>query len=236
MNIKTIGIFAFLSFFVAVPVVRAEEESNEDPAAVEYADYEDYEVFDDVQELIDEELTETAVVADDTEQVVVDDVEEPEVVDVPAPRAVADRLSCDEINIRVSELREDVKAYPELKADLEYMLSRQRNQCAPRAARRPVHNYRNVNPVVEIEVPEVSVSTEPPVPEKTPEEIAAEEAAAEAALQARIEENRSKGLCDDGEKPNQYGCCGGEVFKQVEHLKFACCEKGNPNECREPLK
>ncbi len=235
MNIKTIGIFAFLSFFVAVPAVRAEEESNGDPAAVEYADYEDYGVFDDVQELIDEELTETAVVADDMGQVVVENVE-PEIVDVPAPRAVADRLSCDEINTRVSELQADVKAYPELKADLEYMLSRQRNQCAPRAARRPVHNYRNVNPVVEIEVPEVSVSTEPPVPEKTPEEIAAEEAAAEAALQARIEENRSKGLCDDGEKPNQYGCCGGEVFKQVEHLKFACCEKGNPNECREPLK
>ena len=235
MNIKTIGIFAFLSIFVAVPAVRAEEESNEDPAAVEYADYEDYGVFDDVQELIDEELTEAAVVADDMGQVVVENVE-PVIVDVPAPRAVADRLSCDEINTRVSELQADVKAYPELKADLEYMLSRQRNQCAPRAARRPVHNYRNVNPVMEIEVPEVSVSTEPPVPEKTPEEIAAEEAAAEAALQARIEENRSKGLCDDGEKPNQYGCCGGEVFKQVEHLKFACCEKENPNECREPLK
>ena len=236
MNIKTIGIFAVLSIFMAVPALRAEEESNEETATVEYADYEDYEVFDDVEELIDEELNETATVVDNMGQVVVDNVEEPEVVDVPAPRAVADRLSCDEINTRVSELREDVKAYPELKADLEYMLSRQRNQCAPRAARRPVHNYRNVNPVTEIEVPEVSVSTEPPVPEKTPEEIAAEEAAAEAALQARIEENRSKGLCDDGEKPNQYGCCGGEVFKQVEHLKFACCEKGNPNECREPLK
>ena len=231
MNIKTIGIFAVLSIFVAVPAVRAEEESNEDPAAVEYADYEDYEVFDDVQELIDEELTEAAVVADDMGQVVVDDVEEPEVVDVPAPRAVADRLSCDEINMRVSELREDVKAYPELKADLEYMLSRQRNQCAPRAARRPVHNYRNVNPVAEIEIPEVSVSTEPPVPEKTPEEIAAEEAAAEAARQAQIAENRTKGLCDDGEKPNQYGCCAGEVFKQVEHLNFACCPKEGDGDC-----
>ena len=99
MNIKTIGIFAFLSIFVAVPAVRAEEESNEDPAAVEYADYEDYGVFDDVQELIDEELTEAAVVADDMGQVVVENVE-PVIVDVPAPRAVADRLSCDEINTR----------------------------------------------------------------------------------------------------------------------------------------
>ena len=74
MNIKTIGIFAVLSIFVAVPAVRAEEESYEETATVEYADYEDYEVFDDVEELIDEELDETTVVADDTEQVVVDDV------------------------------------------------------------------------------------------------------------------------------------------------------------------
>ena len=226
MNIKTIGIFAALVVFVVTPAVRAEDESYEE------VEYQDYEVFDNVEDLIDEELVES--VEAEAEQV--ENVEEPEVVDVPAPRAVADRLSCDEINTRVSELREDVKAYPELKADLEYMLSRQRNQCAPRAARRPVHNYRNVNPVTEIEIPEVSVSTEPPVPEKTPEEIAAEEAAAEAARQAQIKENRANGLCDDGAKPNQYGCCDGEVFKQVEHLNFACCEKGNENECREPLK
>ncbi len=226
MNIKTIGIFAALAVLVATPAVRAEDESYEE------VEYQDYEVFDDVEDLIDEELVES--VEAEAEQV--ENVEEPEVVDVPAPRAVADRLSCDEINTRVAELQADVKAYPELKADLEYMLSRQRNQCAPRAARRPVHNYRNVNPVTEIEVPEVSVSTEPPVVEKTPEEIAAEEAAAEVARQAQIKENRGKGLCDDGAKPNQYGCCDGEVFKQVEHLNFACCEKGNENECHEPLK
>ena len=224
MNIKTIGIFAALVVFVVTPAVRAEDESYEE---VEYADYEDYEVFDDVEDLIDEELTET--VEAEAEQF--ETVEEPDVVDVPAPRAVADRLSCDEINTRVAELRADVKSYPELKVDLEYMLSRQRNQCAPRAARRPVHNYRNVNPVTEIEVPEVSVSTEPPVPEKTPEEIAAEEAAAEAARQAQIKENREKGLCDDGAKPNQYGCCDGEVFKQVEHLNFACCPKEGDGDC-----
>ena len=226
MNIKTIGIFAVLAVFVAMPVLRAEDEAYEE------IEYQDYEVFDNVEDLIDEELVESI----DGEEKQVENVESEDVVEVPASRAVADRLSCDEINTRVAELRADVKSYPELKADLEYMLSRQRNQCAPRAARRPVHNYRNVNPVTEIEIPEVSVSTEPLAVEKTPEEIAAEEAATEVARQAQIEENRANGLCDDGAKPNQYGCCDGEVFKQVEHLNFACCEKGNENECREPLK
>ena len=203
MNIKTIGIFAALVVFVATPALRAEDESYEEVEV----EYQDYEVFDDVEDLIDEELVES--VEAEAEQV--ENIEEPEVVEVPAPRAVADRLSCDEINTRVAELQADVKAYPELKADLEYMLSRQRNQCAPRAARRPVHNYRNVNPVTEIEIPEVSMSTEPPAVEKTPEEIAAEEAVAEAARQAQIEENRGNGLCDDGAKPNQYGCCDGHL-------------------------
>jgi len=226
MNIKTIGIFAALAFLVATPAVRAEDESYEE------VEYQDYEVFDDVEDLIDEELVESV----DVEAEQVENIDPEEVVDVPAPRAVADRLSCDEINIRVAELQADVKSYPELKADLEYMLSRQRNQCAPRAARRPVHNYRNVNPVTEIEVPEVSVSTEPPAVEKTPEEIAAEEAAAEAARQAQIEENRAKGLCDDDAKPNQYGCCDGEVFKQVEHLNFACCPKDGDGDCVAPRK
>lgn len=223
MNIKTIGIFVALAVFVATPVLRAEDEGYEEVDV----EYQDYEVFDNIEDLIDEELVETV----DGEEEQVENVDSEEVVDVPAPRAVADRLSCDEINIRVAELRADVKSYPELKADLEYMLSRQRNQCAPRAARRPVHNYRNVNPVTEIEVPEVSVSTEPPVVEKTPEEIAAEAAAAEAARQAQIKENREKGLCDDGAKPNQYGCCDGEVFKQVEHLNFACCPKEGDGDC-----
>jgi hypothetical protein len=225
MNIKTIGIFAALAVWALVPVYADDDSYSEDTDVVEY---QEYEVFDDVDDLIDEELFDQVTVTVEEEQ---GENADTDIVEVPAPRAVADRLSCDEINIRVAELRADVKSYPELKADLEYMLSRQRNQCAPRAARRPVHNYKNVNPVMEIEIPEVSVSTEPPAVEKTPEEIAAEEAAAEAARQAQIKENREKGLCDDGEKPNQYGCCDGEVFKQVEHLNFACCPKEGDGDC-----
>lgn len=230
MNIKTIGIFAALAVWALVPVYADDDSYSEDTDVVEY---QEYEVFDDVDDLIDEELSDQVTVTVEEEQ---GENADTDIVEVPAPRMVADRLSCDEINIRVAELRADVKSYPELKADLEYMLSRQRNQCAPRAARRPVHNYKNVNPVMDVTVPEVEISTEPPVPEKTPEEIAAEEAAAEAARQAQIKENREKGLCDDGEKPNQYGCCAGEVFKQVEHLNFACCPKEGEGGCVTPRK
>ena len=102
-----------------------------------------------------------AVAEDEFDDIIYDDITETEIVDegaideVPAPRAVVARMSCDDINRRVAELREDVKAYPELAADLEYMIGRQRTQCAARANRRPVHNYENVNPVVALEDPEV---------------------------------------------------------------------------------
>ena len=185
---------------------------------------------------IAEDVVDEKVPQDVVEVEVVDDAA---VTDVPAPRAVVSRLSCDEINQRVEELREDIKAYPELAADLEYMIGRQRTQCAARARRRPVHNYENVNPVKQVEVveevadEEVQVAPEPapepePVQEKTPEELAAEAAA--------IEENRAKGLCDDGVKPNRYGCCAGEKFKEVSQMKFACCPREGDGECVEPRK
>lgn len=166
-------------------------------------------------------------------------VDEGATTEVPAPRAVVERMTCADINQRVEELREDVKAYPELAADLEYMISRQRTACAARARRRPVHNYENVNPVKYFEpaeeVPEEQAPEDAPatesapapeqVPEKTPEELATE--------QAQIEENRAKGLCDDGTKPNRYGCCSGEKFKEVSQMKFACCPKTGDGECIE---
>lgn len=186
--------------------------------------------------LADEETTMDAVVDESGAEF----VDEGATTEVPAPRAVVERMTCADINQRVEELREDVKAYPELAADLEYMISRQRTACAARARRRPVHNYENVNPVKYFEpaeeVPEEQAPEDAPatesapapeqVPEKTPEELAAD--------LAQIEENRAKGLCDDGTKPNRYGCCSGEKFKEVSQMKFACCPKTGDGECIEP--
>ncbi len=186
--------------------------------------------------LADEETTTDAVVDESGAEF----VDEGATTEVPAPRAVVERMTCADINQRVEELREDVKAYPELAADLGYMLSRQRTACAARARRRPVHNYENVNPVKYFEpveeVPEEQAPEDAPaaesapapeqVPEKTPEELAAD--------LAQIEENRAKGLCDDGTKPNRYGCCPGEKFKEVSQMKFACCPREGDGECIEP--
>ncbi len=63
----------------------------------------------------------------------------------------------------------------------------------------------------------------PAAPEKTEEEIAAE-----------IEANIAKGLCGDGTKPNKFGCCTGEIFRDLGNATFACCKKDS-NECFPPM-
>lgn len=60
-------------------------------------------------------------------------------------------------------------------------------------------------------------------PEKTAEEIAAEENA-----------NLAKGLCKDGKKPNKFGCCGDEKFKDMGNLVFACCPDDG-GDCYPPI-
>lgn len=220
MNTKILGILGLMAVVAVVPPAIATEDGSG-----EYAD-----VYEDAEDSVDVDVSEL-------------DADTPDViVDVPAPRAVGERMTCPEINERISELREDIKAYPELAADLEYMLSRQRIQCAPRANRRPVRNYANVNPVMVVDAVSVDIQEEPVapsvvdvvsvMPEKTPEELAAEHAAA----QAKIKENMANGLCGDGTKPNRFGCCAGERFKEVSQMKFACCPTTGDGECHEPLK
>ncbi|MCM1294466.1 MAG: hypothetical protein NC311_02800 [Muribaculaceae bacterium] len=52
---------------------------------------------------------------------------------------------------------------------------------------------------------------------------------------ARIAANLDAGLCPDGSKPNKFGCCGDEVFKDLGNLEFACCPKDG-GECFPPVK
>lgn len=55
-------------------------------------------------------------------------------------------------------------------------------------------------------------------------EISAEQAAANVAA----------GLCTDGSKPNKFGCCEGETFKDMGNLVFACCPDDG-GECYPPI-
>lgn len=72
----------------------------------------------------------------------------------------------------------------------------------------------------------VSVSDAAPASETEP--------APELTDEQRIE-NIESGLCADGTKPNKYGCCGDEIFKDMGNTIFACCPKSG-GDCFPPIK
>lgn len=47
--------------------------------------------------------------------------------------------------------------------------------------------------------------------------------------------NLDAGLCPSGEKPNRFGCCEEEFFKDLGNGEFACCAKVG-DDCFPPLK
>ncbi|MBR6598294.1 MAG: hypothetical protein IKK76_02745 [Alphaproteobacteria bacterium] len=69
-----------------------------------------------------------------------------------------------------------------------------------------------------------AADTPEPVDTRTPEEI---------QLGKELE-NLAAGLCADGTKPNKYGCCTDEIFKDLGDLVFACCPKDG-GDCYEPI-
>ncbi len=78
--------------------------------------------------------------------------------------------------------------------------------------------------------PPITVSVDEPEsvtePEPTPEP--------ELTDEQRIE-NIESGLCADGTKPNKFGCCGDEIFKDMGNTVFACCPKSG-GDCFPPIK
>lgn len=75
-------------------------------------------------------------------------------------------------------------------------------------------------PMVLKSVENTEVQDDTPV--KTDEEIAAE-----------INANIAAGLCADGTKPNKYGCCADELFRDMGGT-FACCPKTG-GDCFPPM-
>ena len=77
------------------------------------------------------------------------------------------------------------------------------------------------------EVAPAPVVEQPSVPQKTDEEWA-------AAFYANI----AACLCGDGTKPNRFGCCTDEIFKDLGNSVFACCPKNMSADdiCFPPIK
>ena len=248
MNLRIFALLGLLSCAVYCPAFAESDvdtemvEEDQDYAAddeydVDYDDEEDY--YDEADDYEDEEET------DDTVPVAKE-------VPVATGKRVVERVTCANIGDRIAELREDVKFYPELAPELDKLLKQQRNQCSPKAARRPVRNYDNVGivmasmevpaEVLEVETEQADVNAENP--KKTIKKSSKKKSKGENPEDKKTDEiddsvraaNFAAGLCADGAKPNKFGCCAGERFKETSQMKFECCTDDGNGVCHAPLK
>ena len=73
-------------------------------------------------------------------------------------------------------------------------------------------------------------------------DVKEKEAVAEEGLETTLTPeqelaNLDAGLCADGSAPNRFGCCTGEIFKDLGNTVFACCPKdgGEESDCFPPI-
>ena len=165
---------------------------------------------------------------------------------------VAERVTCADIQAVINELSAVEEPDEETLAELDKQKMEYRRKCLRSAAKRKSSAVKNtvVAPTEMIEVDtepkeqveevvaEVAEVTEPEVVE-TESVVAAEVEVApvdEEALLAQELANLDAGLCADGTKPNKFGCCEGEIFKDLGNSVFACCPKSGDGECFPPIK
>lgn len=157
-------------------------------------------------------------------------------------QVVAERLSCKDIAVRVSEVAAIEEPTEEETAELAKLKAEYRRMCVKSGrGRRSSADSRVVieaTPVAEqadvVETVVVDAATEEqPTEPTTTEEVA--EVDPMVVLEQELA-NLDAGLCADGSQPNKFGCCGDEVFKDLGNTVFACCPRDFEGDCFPPLK
>ncbi|MBQ7185491.1 MAG: hypothetical protein IJR92_01650 [Alphaproteobacteria bacterium] len=220
MNLKIIGLAGLMAIATYPTYVVADTETQEVDEIEEFEDFDEYEEdfeddFDDTEDFdeINEEPDDDSVDVSDT---------------TVGTRSVLN-VTCQEIAEQIKDLEKKIKSDPELQSKLDMLKQTRKRQCGQTGRNRPVRNYNNVAPMPKAEPVSVNVEPEPmQAPEPKPEKP--------KLTKKEMADNLSRGLCGDGTKPNKFGCCAGESFKDMGNLKFMCCSKENKDDCHEPLK
>ena len=172
---------------------------------------------------------------------------------------VVDRMSCADIQSRISELSEIDDADEDVLDEISQLKNDYRRHCTKTASKRRASAKRGIVDAPVAEETEYEEYVEEYLVEETPseedivEEVPAKEDVIEEKNKTDVAEQKTElseqeileqelanldaGLCIDGSKPNKFGCCSGEVFKDLGNAVFACCPKdgGNNAECYPPM-
>ena len=165
---------------------------------------------------------------------------------------VVERMSCLDINTKITELSCIEEPDDDTIIELEKLKSDYRRKCMKSAGGRKTaaqgRSVINNDPIEETEVVE-EVAEEENVEQKSVETTKqqpkkqAKKENSSGGVPATAEEvkmfeelmNLEMGLCSDGTKPNKFGCCTDEIFKDLGNNVYACCPKTG-GDCYPPLK
>ena len=149
---------------------------------------------------------------------------------------LVNRMSCSDIQARISELSKDKVTDVETVSEVVRLKAEYRRNCAKSATGRRTSGAVRVMSDVEI----VDNAEEASEPVQTSEETSVANADVVDTKKLTLEQelaNLDAGLCTDGSEPNKFGCCPGEVFKDLGDTVFACCPtEGELLDCFPPMK
>lgn len=186
-------------------------------------------------------LTTGAFATDDTTE----DVVEEEVVEEEAEASVVERVSCTDIQAQITELSAIEEPDEETQEELANLKATQRSKCMRSAGKRRATVGRKAliaaseaSTTTEEVLVDENVEKEQPkqeaVKEEVVKEVVVEEQTVSELTPEQVQANLDAGLCADGAKPNRFGCCGDEIFKDMGNAVFACCPKSG-GDCLPPI-
>ncbi len=164
---------------------------------------------------------------------------------------VAERVSCSDVNAQITELAAIEEPTEQELAKLDELKIQYRTKCSRSAAKRRTSAGRvviesvqvaesetmpdeTVSETADVTVDVADTATDTTTPAEETPVVAAEETIDEEALLEQELANLDAGLCADGTKPNKYGCCTDEIFKDLGNAVFACCPKSG-GDCFPPI-
>ena len=185
-------------------------------------------------------LTTGAFATDDTTE----DVVEEEVVEEEAEASVVERVSCTDIQAQITELSAIEEPDEETQEELANLKATQRSKCMRSAGKRRATVGRKAliaaseaSTTTEEVLVDENVEKEQPkqeaVKEEVVKEVVVEEQTVSELTPEQVQANLDAGLCADGAKPNRFGCCGDEIFKDMGNAVFACCPKSGVIVCHQ---
>lgn len=190
---------------------------------------------------VTDDATDVEIVAEDEEfydeEEYTEESEEESVADVAdVSGAVIERVECSDIKAQIDELRkitvpDDVTLQQLKDLQIEYRTNCARSGAGRRTSGRAGYLVETSDVVIDVSVSEPVVtvvdSTENKMDVVTPD--------VSLLTPEQMKQNLESGLCADGTKPNRFGCCGDEIFKDMGNTVFACCPKSG-GDCYPPIK